>query len=78
MRKKKLIFQSDQYKDNYAKLSNSNNHAQMEALEEFAMEEDMMETQQYTEDVQLFNTQNFYNRQHYTGCRVVPKKDLDK
>ena len=78
MRKKKLIFQSDQDKDNYAKLSNSNNHAQMEALEEFAMEEDMMETQQYTEDVQFFNTQNFYNRQHYTGCRVVPKKDSDK
>ena len=75
MRKKKLIFQSDQDKDNYAKLSNSNNHAQMEALEEFAMEEDMIETQQCIEDVQLFNTQNFYNRQHYAGCRVVPMKD---
>ena len=76
MLKKKLISQSNQDKDDYAQLSNSSNHAQMQALEEFAMEEDMMETQQYTEDVQLFNTQNFYNRQHYAGYRVVPKKDV--
>ncbi len=78
MLKKKLISQSNQNKDDYARLSNSNNHAQMEALEEFAMEEDMIETQQCTEDVQLFNTQNFYNRQHYTACRVVPNDESEE
>ena len=75
--KKRLIHRSDQYKDDYAQLSNSSNHCQMEAAYEFEIEEDMIEAQHCMDDVQLFNTQNFYNRQHYAGCRVVPKQDSE-
>lgn len=71
--KKNLINQSNQKADDYAELSNSNNHSQLEAAEEFEIEEDMIECQHQTEDVQYFNTQNFYNRQHYVGNRVVPQ-----
>ncbi|MBQ4342752.1 MAG: hypothetical protein IJC38_02575 [Erysipelotrichaceae bacterium] len=68
-----LINQSSQQHDDYYKKSNSSNHSQLEAAEEFAIEEDMIELQHQTKDVQQFNTQNFYNRQHYAGNRVVPQ-----
>ncbi len=70
---KNLINQSNQSEDDYFKTSNSNNHSQLEAAEEFEIEEDMMERQHQTKDVQQFNTQNFYNRQHYAGNRIVPQ-----
>lgn len=76
MRKKKLI-RSSIKGDDYFKTSNSNNHSQFVSSEEFAIEEDMIETQSEIEDVQIFNTQNFYNRQHYVGNRVVPVNEID-
>ena len=76
--KKTLINRSNQIKDDYASLSNSNNHAQLEAACEFEIEEDMIETQYGIDEVQLFNTQNFYNRQHYAGQRVVPNEDSNQ
>ena len=71
---KNLINQSNKYQDDYSKTSNSNNHSQLESIDEFAIEEDMSEYQYHTENVQIFNTQNYYNRQHYTENRVVPQK----
>lgn len=72
---KNLINQSNLQNDDYFRTSNSSNHSQLEAAEEFAIEEDMMELQHETQDVQQFNTQNYYNRQHYVGNRVVPKDE---
>ena len=65
-------------KNEYFKYSNSTNHSQLESLEEFAMEEDMTETQPEKEGDQQFNTQNFYNRQHYVGKRIVSKHENKK
>ena len=75
---KNLINQSNQKNDDYSKTSNSSNHSQIEAAEEFAIKEDMIEQQHKTENVQQFNTQNFYNRQHYAGNRVVPQAKNSK
>jgi len=70
---KNLINQSNKKQDDYFKTSNSNNHSQFEVGQEFEIEEDMLETQNQTKDVQQFNTQNYYNRQHSVQNRVVPK-----
>lgn len=78
LKNKNLINQSNRRQDDYYKTSNSNNHSQLEAAEEFAIEEDMMEQQHKTENVQQFNTQNFYNRQHYAGNRIVPQDENSK
>ena len=36
------------------------------------MEEDELDEILDDEDMQEFNTRNFYNRQHYVGNRLVP------
>lgn len=36
------------------------------------MEEDELDEVLDDEDMQEFNTRNFYNRQHYCGNRLVP------